>query len=143
MRLVLDRMLDGRRLKAIADSPKVDLLGRSIDRCDASDPVLIPERNDYGNPHPPGPSWERVYQEQADGSKKWLKPLIRCKCGSLSGIALHHVHADGRVTASYYDSEADSFEHGGKKYSHIPGCGWHVFIKLDGYDLGEFPPEPG
>lgn len=55
-----------------------------------------------------------------------LKPIIRCNCGELMGIGDHHVHADGRVTASFYDRN---------------GCGWHVYLKLLDYDQGEFPPE--
>jgi hypothetical protein len=48
-------------------------------------------------------------------------------------IGLHHVHADGRVTASFiHDRPADA------------GCGWHVFLFLEGYaeEVGlDFPPE--
>jgi hypothetical protein len=56
---------------------------------------------------------------------KRAKPVIQCNCGQLMGIGDHHVHADGRVTASFYDRD---------------GCGWHVFLKLLDYDQGEFPP---
>ena len=57
---------------------------------------------------------------------KRAKPVIRCNCGELMGIGDHHVYADGRVTASFYDRD---------------GCGWHVFLKLLDYDQGEFPPD--
>lgn len=66
-----------------------------------------------------------------------VKPIIRCRCGSLMGIGLHHVHADGRVTASFYHwwpEDSPQF----KEYGQ--GCGFHEFLELDGYDGPEFPP---
>jgi hypothetical protein len=71
-----------------------------------------------------------------------IKPAIKCKCGKICNIGLHYVHADGTVTASFYDSEATSFVEGGKTYAHTPGCGWHVFLKLVDYHEGDFPPVP-
>jgi hypothetical protein len=70
--------------------------------------------------------------EYNDPSRK-LKPLIRCNCGALTGIGLHHVHADGTVTASYYHQA---------RPEEPRGCGWHVFLKLKDYDQGDFPPTP-
>lgn len=87
----------------------------------------------------PGPGW--ISCSRYDNGEP-CKPLIKCKCGKVTGIGLHHVHADGRVTASYYDSEGEEFEHNGTKYKKDPGCGWHVFLILAGYDQGEFPPNP-
>jgi len=81
----------------------------------------------------PGPCW--IPREGA-------KPLIKCKCGKITGIGLHHVHADGTVTASFFHSQASSFVHEGKTYTHEPGCGWHVWLKLSDYTLGDFPGEP-
>lgn len=75
-----------------------------------------------------------------DQAGKHLKPLIKCNCGEVVGIGLHHVHADGTVTASFYHAEAPEFQHNGKTYSHPPGCGWHVHLKLKDYALGDFPP---
>lgn len=121
----------------LAAAPTVDLMGRSIDRCDTSDPVVIPEIHWKDEDKIGGPGWIRIKNQ---GGKD-LKPLIRCKCGTVTGIGLHHVHADGRVTASFYDLEATSWEANGRIYTKEPGCGWHVYIKLDGYSLGEFPPE--
>lgn len=86
----------------------------------------------------PGPGWIPI--QNADGVP--LKPLIKCQCGRITGIGLHHVHADGTVTASFFDSQEGRFTHNGKTYSHEPGCGWHVFLKLQDYDCGEFPPVP-
>jgi hypothetical protein len=92
------------------------------------------------------PSW--IPTETSDG--KPSKPIIRCQCGSLQGIGLHHVHADGRVTASFFhaaahelqkDAQGYFFMHKGKRYSTEPGCGWHVFLQLKDYDRGEFPPQ--
>ena len=103
-------------------------------------PIVIPEikGNEKWDSSIPGPGWFRTRRYDNGG---WARPLVKCKCGKVGGISLHHVHADGRVTASYYDSQAAEFEHNGKKYSHTPGCGWHVYIKLDGYDCGEFLPD--
>lgn len=72
---------------------------------------------------------------------KPARPIIRCICGKVCHISLHHVHADGTVTASFFDMREASFTEGGKTYSHTPGCGWHVWLKLKDYDQGEFPPE--
>src|ERR1039458_7880184 len=84
----------------------------------------------------PGPCWRpREYAGKA------CKPTIRCKCGKWCYIGLHHVHADGTVTRSFYDSEATSFTENGKTYAHSPGCGWHVWLKLMNYSDGDFPPE--
>lgn len=111
--------------------------GRSIDRCDANDPVVIPRLlTDDWDHNEPGPGWYAV----TSGGKP-AKPLVKCKCGTVTGIGLHHVYADGRVMQSYFDSPATSFEHGGKTYTHPAGCGWHVYIKLGDYDQGEFPPD--
>lgn len=71
----------------------------------------------------------------------FLRPNIKCQCGRICVISLHHVHPDGRVTASFFDSKENVFTHNGKTYGHMPGCGWHVFLVLDRYDCGEFPPE--
>lgn len=84
----------------------------------------------------PGPGW---YAHDWNG--KHARPIIICKCGKRCHIDLHHVHADGLVTASFYHSEQSSFVVNGKAYYHQPGCGWHVFIKLANYDQGEFLPE--
>jgi hypothetical protein len=101
-------------------------------------------KGDYDTP---GPCWiPRVLTENGVialyGPGTPLKPSIRCKCGEVCNIALHHVHADGRVTRSFYHAEFREWEENGKKYTHEPGCGWHVFLKLLDYNLGEFPPVP-
>ena len=80
------------------------------------------------------PGW--IQPVNTEGKK--LKPVIRCNCGHWSGIGLHHVHADGTVTASFFHDAAPHPEIG---YAG-GGCGWHVFLKLKDYDQGDFPPEP-
>ncbi len=73
------------------------------------------------------PCWIQT-EEYSTGKK--LKPIIVCKCGKTCNIGNHHVHADGRVTASFFHSSAE-----------MPGgCDWHVFLKLLDYDRGEFLP---
>ena len=59
-----------------------------------------------------------------------IKPNIMCICGQYCGIGKHHVHADGRVTASFYHKHPEDPK----------GCGWHVYLKLMDYDRGSFPP---
>lgn len=90
-------------------------------------------RGDYDAP---APCWIAH-----DWEGKHCRPIIKCKCGKICHIQLHHVHADGTVTASFFDSTESSFNANGKTYSHIPGCGWHVFLRLVDYDQGEFLPE--
>lgn len=88
-------------------------------------------------PETPGPCW--IPCQTSDG--KPAKPVIRCKCGSYCGIGLHHVHADGTVTASFLHGKAP-FTHNGKSYPGDPnGCEWHEHIKLMNYDIGDFPSE--
>jgi hypothetical protein len=100
--------------------------------------VVIPRLTDEGSiwddyPVIGKPGWYRVVEH---GTDKPLKPLIRCNCGMVSGIGLHHVHADGKVTASFYHKK-------GNVYPEDPkGCGWHVFLKLEGWDMGDIPPDP-
>jgi hypothetical protein len=132
-------MIDERRAAALAAAPMVDLLGRDINRCSPDDPVLIP-RITHDTPFSAGPGWIGVSEY---GTEKHLKPNIRCICGVWTGIGLHHVHADGRVTASFFDATAETLAamgESGKRFA--AGCGWHVFIKLDGYEFGDFPSEP-
>ena len=78
------------------------------------------------------PGWWKVTNSEG----KQLKPLIRCNCGYVSGIGLHHVHADGTVTNSFYHKK-------GTNYPEDPnGCEWHVWLKLKGWDGGDIPPDP-
>jgi len=98
-----------------------------------SDITEIPK----GDRDTPGPCWiPREWEGET------YKPVIKCQCGKMCYIGLHHVHADGTVTASFFDITGDSFVHNGVTYSHTPGCGWHVWLKLKDYDLGEFLPDP-
>lgn len=90
--------------------------------------VKIPKANkDHSN----FPCWIPTF----DPDEKPLKPIIRCKCGTYTGIGLHHVHSDGRVTASYFHNNPPA--NSGKRHA---GCGWHVFLTLEDYNMGEFKP---
>lgn len=102
--------------------------------------VTIPKLNasddDYHLAGKPG--WFPVREH---GTGKKLKPHIRCNCGEVSGIGLHHVHADGKVTRSYFHATAQELAAmGDKGKGFAPGCGWHVFLILADYDEGDFPP---
>lgn len=77
----------------------------------------------------------RCWVPVVDSNNNNLKPLVVCNCGCVTGIGLHHVHADGIVTASFWHKK------GNGKYEDPNGCEWHVFIKLLDYDKGEFLPE--
>lgn len=124
-----ERMLDFK-----AKGPKVDLLGRDINRCHPSDPVLIPRivypvEGQRETVPEFGPGWSPSYKIGPDGERIKLKPLTRCICGCWSGIGLHSVSEDGTVMASYFDQDQPG---------QRTGCGWHVFIKLADYDQGAF-----
>lgn len=58
------------------------------------------------------------------------RPIIRCQCGMVLTIELHHVHADGRVTNSFYHRRPTP-----------EACGWHVYLVLDDWIGLEFLPE--
>jgi hypothetical protein len=75
----------------------------------------------------PAPCWIPIVE--GDPARP-AKPVIKCQCGAPTGIGLHHVHADGRVTQSFlHDKPAGD------------ACGWHVFLILDGWSGQDFPPE--
>jgi len=57
------------------------------------------------------------------------KPIIKCRCGIVVTIGLHHVHADGRVTNSFLHDKPQP-----------EACGWHVYLILDGWLGLEFLP---
>jgi hypothetical protein len=98
----------------------------------------IPKIADDDIRHGGPPGWLQPVRELDDGSYQKLKPIIRCSCGMLCGIGLHHVHADGTVTASFYHKKGPA---GSPDYSSPDGCEWHVFLKLKDYDGGDFPPD--
>lgn len=92
--------------------------------------VEIPRLENMGDDDE-GPGWYRVVG--SDG--KPHKPIIRCKCGRLTGIGGHTVHADGTVTASFYHKR-------GNVYPEDPeGCEWHEYIRLLDYNCGHFEPD--
>jgi hypothetical protein len=98
--------------------------------------ITIPKLSDEGSiwddyPVVEKPGWFSV----TDGDGKVLKPLIRCNCGSVSGIGLHHVHTDGSITASFFHKK-------GTVYPEDPdGCGWHVYLKLENWTGQDIPPD--
>lgn len=87
---------------------------------------------------PNSPGWLQPVSKREDGSWEKLKPIIRCNCGMLCGIGLHHVHADGTVTASFYHKKGTNTA--APNYEDPNGCEWHVYLKLKDYDGGDFPP---
>jgi hypothetical protein len=95
-----------------------------------ADTVLVPRVNEGDDWDAESPGWSPCTR---DG--KAIKPLIRCNCGQWCGIGLHHVHADGTVTASFFHATKAQHPQGDDT-----GCGWHVFLKLADYDQGDFPP---
>lgn len=94
--------------------------------------MLIP-RGYVGDSETPGPCWIAC----VDTEGRPVKPAIRCNCQKYVGIGLHHVHADGRVTASFFHSKGTNWRIG----EDPEGCGWHVNIELADYDQGDFPAE--
>jgi hypothetical protein len=103
-----------------------------------ADAITIPRLSNEGSvwddfPVVGKPAW---FSSKEFGTGKTLKPLIRCNCGHVSGIGLHHVHADGTVTASFYHKK-------GNTYPEDPeGCEWHVFLKLADWTGEDIPPDP-
>ncbi len=103
-----------------------------------ADVVTIPRLHHEGSvwegyPVVGKPGW---FQTVEHGTGRTLKPLIRCNCGSVSGIGLHHVHANGEVTASFYHKK-------GTNYPEDPkGCEWHVYLKLADWTGEDIPPDP-
>jgi hypothetical protein len=99
----------------------------------------IPQYTDFG-PDPEGMRWNAAnspaWLQPVDTDGNRLKPIIRCNCGQWSGIGLHHVHADGTVTASFFHSKGTNYAIG----ESPEGCGWHVFLKLKDWGGGDFPP---
>jgi hypothetical protein len=92
----------------------------------------IPPLTEFGHQaHEPG--W---FQPVKYGTNEAVKPIIRCDCGAFVGLALHHVHADGTVTASFYHKKGTNHEVG----ESAEGCEWHVHLKLLDYHGGEFQP---
>jgi len=89
----------------------------------------IPKGEEHHN-RPNEPAWFST----VDSDGKPLKPIIRCNCGKFMGIRLHHVHADGTVTASFFHTK------GAVRGSDPEGCEWHVFLKLKDWTGQEFPP---
>lgn len=98
--------------------------------------IEIPKLADDDFQHGGKPGWAQPVRRRADGSAEPLKPIIRCNCGMLCGIGLHHVHADGTVTASFFHSQGTNYAIG----ESPDGCGWHVWIKLLDWTGEDFPP---
>jgi hypothetical protein len=90
----------------------------------------IPKLTEFGHQEN-APGW---FQPAQEGQS--LKPVIRCNCGQFCGLALHHVHADGMVTASFYHKRGTNYAVG----ESLEGCEWHVFLTLKDYAGGDFPP---
>jgi len=86
--------------------------------------VRIP-KGDYDKPEI-APAWLPIEQRNEAGELVPSRPIIRCACGRLASIPLHHVHADGRVTASF-------LEH---------SCGFHEFLELGGLRRPGVPAPP-
>lgn len=75
------------------------------------------------------PAWVDTF----DPNGNRVRPHIKCKCGVITNIGNHHIHADGTITASYYHYYAD-------RPAKMQGCGWHVFLKMQGWTGGELLP---
>lgn len=85
-----------------------------------SDRITIPnadlQRSNY-------PCWIRAVNSKGET----IKPNIICKCGVTLGMGNHSIDAEGNVNVSWYHKK-------GAVYPEDPdGCGWHVFLKLEGW----------
>jgi hypothetical protein len=95
------------------------------------------ENEDFKHDKPNSPGWIQPVRREEGDRLVPIKPIIRCNCGKFCGIGLHHVHADGTVTASFFHARTGEHQQGTDD-----GCGWHVFLKLKDWNGGEFPPCP-
>jgi hypothetical protein len=50
--------------------------------------------------------------------------VLRCNCGKIIRLLDHNVAADGTVSPSLWHD--------------VPGCGWHVMGRLEGWERGEW-----
>jgi hypothetical protein len=97
--------------------------------------ITIPRLSDEGSVWDDYPVIGKPGGIRSTEDGRTAKPLIRCNCGHISGIGLHHVHADGTVTASFYHKK-------GTVYPEDPeGCEWHVFLKLADWTGEDIPPD--
>lgn len=79
-----------------------------------------------------GPCWIPI----VSGDGRPLKPVVKCRCGRVGGLGLHTVAADGNVTASFFHPLEGWASDG-------MGCGFHEFLKLEGYEGPAFGPHEG
>ena len=76
-------------------------------------PVYLEPNNPDSFIYKDHPGWSMV----TSMSGKTVHPMVYCNCGKQLSIGRHHIHKDGRVTASFYHKEPH-------------GCGWHVHLIL-------------
>lgn len=68
-----------------------------------------------------GPGEWALWDPEGDG--RWQVVTTCGQCGAVAGcLVKHSIEENGEVNASYVCSAT--------------GCGWHVFVRLDGWDLG-------
>jgi hypothetical protein len=91
--------------------------------------VTIPKCNEE---HDNYPCWVPTV---AGDNHHEIKPHVRCKCGKYLGIALHHVHKDGRLTESFFHRD-------GEQENDNQGCQYDEYLIFEGYNGSEWPPEP-
>jgi hypothetical protein len=77
------------------------------------------------------PAWElrrdpELVQQYGAGNDSVL--LLRCDCGKVIRMLDHRVDAEGLVSPSIWHD--------------VPGCGWHVMGRLEGWDHGEWSVTP-
>jgi hypothetical protein len=84
--------------------------------CDPNNRVVFAKADDFGEMPPAG--WGIF------GGGLGL--MTRCpKCGGRAGLDLHSVNARGEANPSYLCARST--------------CGFHVYVRLDGWDKGEKP----
>lgn len=92
--------------------------------------IIIPKANDdYSN----YPCW--VATETTDGRP--LKPVIFCNCGKAFGLGNHSIAADGTVSPSFWHRDSITGNNDNL------GCGFHEFIKCEGYNGAAFSKDQG
>jgi hypothetical protein len=71
------------------------------------------------------PAWDLSHDPElvaAHGQGRDSVLVLRCDCGKIIRMLGHEIAADGTVSPSVWHD--------------VPGCGWHVFARLEGWEQG-------
>jgi hypothetical protein len=87
--------------------------------------LLIPKANEERNNYP-------CWRGTVDNGGKELKPIVYCQCGQPCGLGNHSINEQGEISPSFFHAKGDG-----------NGCGFHEYIKLEGYTGKAFSKNEG